>query len=76
MRAQLKEMLLWGMNPRKVLYGTDWPLATMESYLGFVEELKLPPKDRALMLFENAVSLFKLDPPRSSSGIGALLRGI
>ena len=33
MRNQLKEMLLWGMNPRKVLYGTDWPLATMESYL-------------------------------------------
>lgn len=76
MRAQLKEMLLWGMNPRKVLYGTDWPLATMESYLQFVEELKLPPKDRALMLYENAARLFKLDLPASSSGLGALLRGI
>jgi predicted TIM-barrel fold metal-dependent hydrolase len=76
MRAQLKEMLLWGMNPRKVLYGTDWPLATMESYLQFVEELKLPPKDRALMLWENASALYKLDLPASGSGLGALLRGI
>lgn len=75
MRAQLKEMLLWGMNPRKVLYGTDWPLATMESYLQFVEELKLPPKDRALMLWENAARLFKLDV-KASSGLGSLLRGL
>ncbi len=75
MRAQLKEMLLWGMNPRKVLYGTDWPLATMESYLQFVEELKLPPADRELMLWRNAVDLFKLDPPSAAGGLGALLRG-
>jgi predicted TIM-barrel fold metal-dependent hydrolase len=74
MRAQLKEMLLWGMNPRKVLYGTDWPLATMESYLQFVEELKLPPRDRELMLWKNAADLFKLPGP--STGLGSLLRGI
>lgn len=76
MRQQIKEMLLWGMNPRKVLYGTDWPLASMDSYLQFVDELKLPPKDRALMMFENAAALFKLDIPAAPSGFGALLRGI
>lgn len=76
MRQQLKEMLLWGMNPRKVLYGTDWPLATMESYVQFVGELKLPPRDRALMLYENAAALFKLDVPAAASGLGSLLRGI
>ncbi len=61
MRQQLKEMILWGVNPNKVLYGTDWPLASMESYLDFMEELKLPPGDKDLMLFENAISLFKLN---------------
>jgi hypothetical protein len=25
-----------GMNPRKVLYGTDWPLASMDSYLQWI----------------------------------------
>jgi predicted TIM-barrel fold metal-dependent hydrolase len=77
MRNQLKEMILWGVNPRKVLYGTDWPLATMESYLQFMEELKLPKKDKDLMFFENAVSFYKLDLQRTSGvGFGSLLRRV
>jgi len=76
MRQQLKEMLLWGVNPRKVLFGTDWPLATVESYLQFMEELKLPPKDRELMLWENAVALFKLEVQPKPLGLSSLLRRI
>ncbi len=76
MRQQLKEMLLWGVNPRKVLFGTDWPLATMESYLQFVEELKLQPKDRELMLWQNAAALYKLDVQPSALGVASLLRRI
>jgi predicted TIM-barrel fold metal-dependent hydrolase len=76
MRQQLKEMLLWGVNPKKVLYGTDWPLVTMESYLQFVDELKLAPKDRASMLWENAAALFKLDVQAPALGVGSLFRRI
>ena len=75
MRQQLKEMILWGVNPNKVLYGTDWPLASMESYLQFMEELKLPPRDKALMFFENAAALFKLDAVRrDATGFGSFFR--
>jgi predicted TIM-barrel fold metal-dependent hydrolase len=73
MRQQLKEMILWGVNPSKVLYGTDWPLASMESYLDFMEELKLPPRDKKLMLFENAAALFKLDIEPRPGGLGSFL---
>lgn len=76
MRQQLKEMILWGVNPNKVLYGTDWPLATMESYLQFMEELRLPARDKNLMLYENAAALFKLDVKPEPLGLGSLLRGI
>lgn len=76
MRNQLKEMVLWGVNPRKVLYGTDWPLATMESYLQFMDELKLPKKDKELMFHENAAQFFKLDLRAEDVGLGALLRRI
>jgi hypothetical protein len=76
MRQQLKEMILWGLNPNKVLYGSDWPLASMESYLQFMDELKLPPRDKDLMFFENAASLFKLDVPREATGFGSFLRKI
>lgn len=76
MRKQLQEMLLWGMNPHKVLYGTDWPISTMESYIGFMEELKLPFKDKQLLFYENAAELFKIPVTDSTIGLGSLLRGI
>jgi hypothetical protein len=72
-RQQLKEMILWGVNPNRVLYGTDWPLASMESYLAFMEELKLPARDKDLMFFENAAALFKLDVKRQATGLGSFL---
>jgi len=75
MRQQLKEMILWGVEPSKVLYGTDWPLVTMESYLQFVDELRLPARDKEQMLFENAAALFKLDLQPAKLGLRSLLRG-
>ena len=76
MRQQLKEMILWGVNPNRVLYGTDWPLVSMESYLDFMEELKLPPRDKDMMFFENAAALFKLELKPQVAGFGSLLRGL
>jgi predicted TIM-barrel fold metal-dependent hydrolase len=74
MRQQLKEMILWGVEPSKVLYGTDWPLATMESYLQFVDELRLPARDKDQMLFQNTAALFKLDLQPPKLGLGSLFR--
>jgi uncharacterized protein len=65
------------VNPNKVLFGTDWPLATMESYVQFMEELKLPARDKELMLYRNVIDLFKLDiEPKTSLGIASLFRRI
>ncbi len=60
MLKQVQEMLAWGVQPEKCLYGTDWPLAAMGSYLDFMEQLNMPQKDRALILFQNAIRLFRL----------------
>jgi predicted TIM-barrel fold metal-dependent hydrolase len=60
MRKQVQEMLLFGVQPEKCLYGTDWPIASMESYLGFMDELRVPPADRRLMMYENAIRIFRL----------------
>lgn len=65
MRKQLQEMLLYGVEPDKVLYGTDWPISSMSSYLEFMNELNIPDRDKKKMLSENAVRLFKLKPPQS-----------
>ena len=74
MRKQLQEMLLWGMNPRKVLFGTDWPISSMESYLRFMDELRLPAVDKRLMLAENAARLFRIPLKDDVPGVSSLLR--
>lgn len=76
MRQQLKEMILWGVNPNKVLYGTDWPLAPMESYVQFMDELSLPSRDKELMFHENAGALFKIDAPPKPMAFGSFLKRI
>jgi predicted TIM-barrel fold metal-dependent hydrolase len=74
MRKQLQEMLTWGVNPRKVLFGTDWPISTIESYLSFMDELKLPVKDRQLIMYENAARLFKIPVRGAESGLSSLFK--
>jgi len=70
LRKQIQELLLYGVQPEKLLYGTDWPIASMESYLEFMEELRMPPHDRRLMMYENAIRLFKL--PIALPALGGL----
>lgn len=60
MRKQLQEMLLFGVEPDKVLFGTDWPISSMESYIEFIDDLALPPKEKRKILFDNSVEVFRL----------------
>lgn len=72
MRAQMQEMLLWGVNPKYVMYGTDWPISSMESYLTFIEEIKMPLKDRKRILYENAAALYGIPVKNEASGLSGL----
>ncbi|TAK60483.1 MAG: amidohydrolase [Bacteroidetes bacterium] len=60
MAKQLHEMIVWGLEPDKCLYGSDWPISSMESYLDFMDEIKIPVKDKRKIMFENSVRLFKI----------------
>jgi uncharacterized protein len=73
MRKQLQEMLLYGVEPENVLYGTDWPISSMKSYLEFIDELKIPIKDRRKIMYENAARLFRLPVKEDGPGLGSLL---
>jgi len=76
MHKQIQEMLMYGVEPDKVLFGTDWPISSMESYLEFMEELKMPEKDRRKIMCENAASLFKLPGTNSNSTLKTILKGL
>ena len=63
MSEEIQDAILYAGDPSRFLYGTDWPICSMRSYLAFVRQLGLPePAYRAIM-GENAQALFKLSPP-------------
>ncbi|MCC7132531.1 MAG: amidohydrolase family protein [Gemmatimonadales bacterium] len=66
MRKQVQEMLLYGVEPDAVLFGTDWPISSLESYLDFMSDLAIPERDRRKIMGQNAAELFRLDPRDSS----------
>ncbi len=63
MEEQIAEVLLYAGDASKILYGTDWPICSMKSYLEFVSQLKLSDADRHAIMYENARTLFKLPLP-------------
>jgi uncharacterized protein len=50
-------------DARRVLYGSDWPLESIETAVGLIEGLDLPSEDKDRILGENARELFRIDAP-------------
>ncbi|MEO9294470.1 MAG: amidohydrolase family protein [Nitrososphaera sp.] len=60
MAEKIAEFLNYDGEPRYLLYGTDWPISNMDSYLNFVARLDLSKHSRELLMFRNAKRLFKV----------------
>jgi len=60
MHRRLQEICMFGVEPEKLLFGTDWPISTMESYLRFMEDMKMPERDKKKILYQNSAQLFKI----------------
>ncbi len=67
MKGQLEEMILYAGEPEYLLYGTDWPISTMKSYLNFMKQLDLPDDKKEMIYWKNAAKLFKIDTSKFSS---------
>jgi predicted TIM-barrel fold metal-dependent hydrolase len=70
MEEQIDEVILYAGDATRLLYGTDWPICSMKSYVDFMRQLKLSDGDRHAILYENARRLFQLplppaDPPHA-----------
>jgi len=61
MKKEIEEMIIYAGNPKYLLYGTDWPISNMKSYLQFMKQLDLPEDKKELILWQNAAELFKID---------------
>jgi len=63
MEEEIADVILYAGDPQRFLYGSDWPICEMKSYVDFVRQLKLAPADRHAIFYENARRLFKLPLP-------------
>jgi predicted TIM-barrel fold metal-dependent hydrolase len=63
MEEQIEEVIMYAGEPNYLLYGTDWPICSMKSYVEFVRQLKLAEDQRQAILYDNARRLFKLPLP-------------
>jgi uncharacterized protein len=61
MLQQLNEVVAFAGNPSSLLYGTDWPICDMGSYIRFVRNLHLSEEDTELILWRNSARIFNID---------------
>ncbi len=60
MKDRVAELINYAGEPKYLMYGTDWPISSMDSYLNFVAKLKIKREFRDLLMFKNAKDLFKI----------------
>jgi uncharacterized protein len=60
MLRQVEEVIAFAGDRSKLLYGTDWPISDMGSYLRFVDKLELTAGERELILWRNSLRVFNL----------------
>jgi uncharacterized protein len=58
--TKIKELLSYVGERHHLLYGSDWPICNMGSYLSFVQKLKLDEEPLNFLMFKNAKSVFGL----------------
>ncbi|MEX1182450.1 MAG: amidohydrolase family protein [Gemmatimonadota bacterium] len=67
MLQQVNEVVAFAGDPSKLLYGTDWPICDMGSYIRFVNNLQLKPEENELIFWRNTARLFNIELPAERS---------
>jgi predicted TIM-barrel fold metal-dependent hydrolase len=57
---KINEFLRYVDSPHKLLFGTDWPIADIDSYIQFSKMLNLDNEAHELLMYKNAIDIFKL----------------
>jgi predicted TIM-barrel fold metal-dependent hydrolase len=56
--SKIKEILNYVDDPHHLLYGSDWPISNMGSYLDFVQKLEFDKEPFELLMCKNSQNLF------------------
>ncbi len=61
MLAQVREVIAFAGDRTKLLFGTDWPICDIGSYIRFVRKLELSEQEADQIFWQNSVRVFNLD---------------
>jgi uncharacterized protein len=61
MLQRLREVVTFAGDPSSLLFGTDWPICDMASYIRLVRNLGFSDEDTDLILYKNTARVFHLD---------------
>lgn len=61
MARKLNDLVAYVNDPGKLMFGTDWPISSIGSYLEFVRRLDLTPDEREGLMWRNAAHVFGLE---------------
>jgi len=61
MLQQLNEVVAFAGDPSSLLFGTDWPICEIGSYIRFVRNLHLSEAETELILWKNSARIFGID---------------
>lgn len=61
MLQQVNEVVAFAGDPSKLLFGTDWPICAMKSYIRFVRQLELTEEENEKIFWRNAARIFDID---------------
>lgn len=59
-QARIRDVVAYVNDETRLMWGTDWPISDMGSYLAFVDGLDLTPGEREGLLWRNAARVFRL----------------
>jgi uncharacterized protein len=62
-RTRVNEAIAYINDPRKLMFGTDWPISDMGSYLRFAAALEVTDEEREGIMWRNAADLFRIAVP-------------
>jgi uncharacterized protein len=58
--SKIKELMDYVGESHRLLYGSDWPICSMGSYLSFVQKLELDQRSIELLMCKNAKRVFRI----------------
>jgi uncharacterized protein len=61
MLQQVNEAVAFASDPSKLLFGTDWPICDMASYIRFVNQLHLTEQENDQIFWKNTARLFRIE---------------